>query len=106
MAGLSLRAIIERYGLIKASREDVRLWVHRLEALAHSASPRPRRLVAIDEAKLRWVALSMGGSECGFEGGVGRLCLLAALKPRRLHIPPEGLKGLFEQALILVDGGP
>jgi len=43
----------ERYGLIKASREAVRLWVHKLESLAYHGPPRPRRLVAIDETKAK-----------------------------------------------------
>jgi transposase len=52
LAGLSTRAMTERYGLIKASREAVRLWVHKLESLAYHGPPslgaswpltRPRR---------------------------------------------------------------
>ena len=53
LAGLSTRGMTERYGLIKASREAVRLWVHKIESLAYHGPPRPRRLVAIDETKAK-----------------------------------------------------
>ncbi|MEM3507423.1 MAG: hypothetical protein QW589_03415 [Candidatus Bathyarchaeia archaeon] len=53
MAGLSLRAITERYGLIKVSKEAVRLWVHRLEALTYHGPSKLRRLIAIDETKTK-----------------------------------------------------
>ncbi|MEM2902489.1 MAG: hypothetical protein QXO32_07170 [Candidatus Bathyarchaeia archaeon] len=53
LAGLSLRGINERYGLIKASKEAVRLWVHKIESLAYYGLPKPRRLIAIDETEAK-----------------------------------------------------
>ena len=98
LAGLSTRGMTERYGLIKASREAVRLWVHKLESLAYHGPPRPRRLVAIDETKAKLM-------ENGFTYGppsvpqAGHLRLLAALGPECLHIPPHGPEGLRQQAV-------
>ncbi|MEM2896588.1 MAG: DDE-type integrase/transposase/recombinase, partial [Candidatus Bathyarchaeia archaeon] len=71
LAGLSLRAITERYGLIKASKEAVRLWVHRLEALTYHGSPKNRRTIAIDETKTKlngkwlylWAAIDVDTKE-------------------------------------------
>jgi transposase len=42
LAGLSTRGMTERYGLIKASRKAVRLWVHKIESLAYHGPPMPR----------------------------------------------------------------
>ena len=71
LAGLSLRAITERYGLVEASREAVRLWVHRLESLVYYGLPKPRRLVAVDETKTKlngewlymWAAIDVDAKE-------------------------------------------
>jgi hypothetical protein len=63
----------ERYGLVKASREAVRLWVHKLESLAYHGPPKPRRLVAIDETK-------------------------AKLEPQYLRLPTDDDEGLRQQA--------
>jgi transposase-like protein len=48
IAGLSLRDLSERLCLTGASRESVRIWVHRFSSLFRP-SRRVRRLVAVDE---------------------------------------------------------
>jgi transposase-like protein len=52
MAGLSLRDLSERLSLTGASRESVRIWVHRFSSL-FMPSRRVRRLVAVDETVLK-----------------------------------------------------
>jgi putative transposase len=52
MAGLSLRDLSERLSLTGASRESVRIRVHRFSSL-FKPSKRVRRLVAIDETVLK-----------------------------------------------------
>jgi len=49
VAGLSLRWISDRLSITHASRESVRLWMHKFSRL-YSPSKRVRRLVAVDEA--------------------------------------------------------
>jgi putative transposase len=51
-AGLSLRDLSERLCLTSASRESVRIWVHRFSSLFRP-SRRVRRLVAVDETVLK-----------------------------------------------------
>jgi transposase-like protein len=51
-AGLSLRNLSERLSLTSASRESVRIWVHRFFSLL-KPSKRARRLVAVDETVLK-----------------------------------------------------
>jgi transposase-like protein len=51
-AGLSLRYLSERLCLTGASRESVRIWVHRFSSL-FKPSRRVRRLVAVDESVLK-----------------------------------------------------
>jgi transposase-like protein len=52
IAGLSVRDLSERLRLTGASRESVRIWVHRFPSLF--MPPRKvRRLVAVDETVLR-----------------------------------------------------
>jgi transposase-like protein len=52
IAGLSLRILSERLSLTGASRESVRIWVHRFSSLFRP-SRRVRRLVAVDETVLK-----------------------------------------------------
>jgi transposase-like protein len=52
IAGLSLRDLSERLCLTGASRESVRIWVHRFSPLFRP-SRRVRRLVAVDETVLK-----------------------------------------------------
>jgi hypothetical protein len=51
-ASLSLRDLSERLSLTGASRESVRIWVHRFSSIFRP-SRRKRRLVAVDEAVLK-----------------------------------------------------
>jgi transposase-like protein len=51
-AGLSLRDLSKRLCLTGASRESVRIWVHRFSSIFRP-SRRVRRLVAVDEAVLK-----------------------------------------------------
>jgi transposase-like protein len=52
IAGLSLRDLSERLYLTGASRESVRIWVHKFSSLFRP-SRRVRRLVAVDETVLK-----------------------------------------------------
>jgi transposase-like protein len=52
IAGLSLRDLSERLSLTGASRESVRIWVHRFSS-SFKPSKRARRLVAVDETVLK-----------------------------------------------------
>jgi putative transposase len=69
-AGLSLRGLSERLCLIGASREAVRIWVHRFSSLFRP-SKRIRRLVAVDESVLKvngqtcylWAAIDVDTNE-------------------------------------------
>jgi transposase-like protein len=53
MAGLSLRDLSERLSLTGASRESVRIWVHRFSSLFRP-SRRVRRLIAVAIKIERW----------------------------------------------------
>jgi transposase-like protein len=69
-AGLSLRDLTERLSLTCASRESVRIWVHRFSSLFRP-SRRVRRLVAVDESILKvngqtcylWAAIDVDTNE-------------------------------------------
>jgi putative transposase len=69
-AGLSLRDLSERLCLTGASRESVRIWVHRFTSLFRP-SRRARRLVAVDETVLKvngqtcylWAAIDVDTNE-------------------------------------------
>ena len=91
LAGLSTRAMTKCYGFVKASREAVRLWVHKLESLAYHGPPKPRRLVTIDETKVKlngeWLYLWAAIDADKKEGNIGYLRLLAEIKLKRPHIP-------------------
>jgi transposase-like protein len=70
IAGLSLRDLSERLCLTGASRESVRIWVHRFSSLFRPFR-RVRRLVAVDETVLRvsgqicylWAAIDVDTNE-------------------------------------------
>ena len=70
IAGLSLRDLSERLCLTWASRESVRIWVHRFSSLFRP-SRRVRRLVAVDETVLKvngqtcylWTAIDVDTKE-------------------------------------------
>jgi len=52
ISGLSLRDVSERFCPAFASRESVRVWVHRFSS-SFKPSKRARRLVAVDETVLK-----------------------------------------------------
>jgi hypothetical protein len=70
IAGLSLRDLSERLSLTGASRESVRIWVHRFSSIFRP-SRMVRRLVAVDEAVLKvsgqtcylWAAIDVDTNE-------------------------------------------
>jgi len=67
-AGLSIRDLSERLSLTGASRESVRIWVHRFSSFF---MPSSRRLVAVDETVLKvngqicylWAAIDVDTNE-------------------------------------------
>jgi len=69
-AGLSLSDLSERLSLTGASRESVRIWVHRFSSLFRP-SRRVRRLIAVDETVLKvnrqicylWAAIDVDTNE-------------------------------------------
>jgi len=61
-AGLSLRDLSERLCLTGASRESVRIWVHRFSSFFRP-SRRVRRLIAVDETVLKVKGLPMESEE-------------------------------------------
>jgi len=99
----------ERYGLVKASREAVRLWVHKLESLTYHGPPKPRRLVAVDETETKlngewlylWAAINVDKKEI--------LAIYASWQRSSLNayiFLKKVLKACSNKPLILVDGGP
>ena len=53
MSGLSYRSMTYQTGLIDASHASVHRWVHALRRILSGVPVRERRLVAMDETKLR-----------------------------------------------------
>jgi transposase-like protein len=107
-AGLSLRDLSERLCLTGASRESVRIWVHRFSSLSRP-SKRVRRLVAVDETVLKingqtcylWAATDVDTNE-----------ILALYSSRGRGIPnaikflkmvPRSCDG---KPIVIVDRGP
>jgi transposase-like protein len=107
-AGLSLRDLSERLCLTGASRESVRIWVHRFSS-SFKPSKRARRLVAVDETVLKvkgqicylWAAIDMDTNE-----------ILAVYASRGRGIPSaiEFLRKVLDSCegkpVIVVDRGP
>jgi transposase-like protein len=107
-AGLSLRDLSERLCLTGASRESVRIWVHRFSSLFRP-SRRVRRLVAVDETVLKvkgqicylWAAIDVDTNE-----------ILALYASRGRGIPGaiEFLRKVLDSCegkpVIVVDRGP
>jgi putative transposase len=107
-AGLSLRDLTERLSLTCASRESVRIWVHRFSSLFRP-SRRVRRLVAVDESVLKvngqtcylWAAIDVDTNE-----------ILAVYASRGRGIPSaiEFLRKVLDSCegkpVIVVDRGP
>jgi transposase-like protein len=107
-AGLSLRDLSERLCLTGASRESVRIWVHRFSSL-FKPSKRARRLVAVDETVLKinglicylWAAIDVDTNE-----------ILAIYASRGRGIPNANkflkmvLRSCDGKPIIVVDRGP
>ncbi|MEM2260758.1 MAG: hypothetical protein QXY65_06800, partial [Candidatus Methanomethylicaceae archaeon] len=91
LAGLSLRSITEKYGLIKASRESVRIWVHKIERLVYHGPPKYRKIIAIDINTKEIIAIYVSYQ---------RSCIDAYIFLRMI------LKNCLNKPLILIDKGP
>jgi putative transposase len=107
-AGLSLRDLSERLCLTGASRESVRIWVHRFSSLFRP-SRRVRRLVAVDETVLKtngricylWAAIDVD---------TGEILALHASRGRGLPNAIKFLRKVLDSCegkpVIVVDRGP
>jgi transposase-like protein len=109
MAGLSYRAMTERTGLVPASHVAVHYWVRSLKSLTRMGGRRERRLVAVDETRLKvngsrlfvWAAIDVDSREVlALDASWQRSALIAWLFLGRV------LKACSDNPLILVDGGP
>jgi putative transposase len=108
MAGLSLRDLSERLSLTGASRESVRIWVHRFSSLFRP-SRRVRRLIAVDETVLKvkgqicylWAAIDVDTNE---------ILALYASRSRGIPSAIEFLRKVLDSCegkpVIVVDRGP
>jgi putative transposase len=108
IAGLSLRDLSERLSLTGASRESVRIWVHRFSSIFRP-SRRVRRLVAVDETVLKvsgqtcylWAAIDVDTNEVlAVYASRGRGIPSAIKFLRRVLDSCEG------KPVIVVDRGP
>ncbi|MDT7915768.1 MAG: DDE-type integrase/transposase/recombinase [Candidatus Caldarchaeales archaeon] len=105
-AGLSLRGLSERLCLTGASRESVRIWVHRFSSLLRPFR-RVRRLVAVDEAVLK-----VNGQTCYLwaEIDVDTKEVLAVYASRGIPSAIKFLRKVLDSCegkpLIVVDRGP
>jgi putative transposase len=107
-AGLSLRDLSERLCLTGASRESVRIWVHRFSSIFRP-SRRVRRLVAVDETVLKvkgqtcylWAAIDVDTNE---------ILAVYASKGRGIPNAIKFLRKVLESCegkpVIVVDRGP
>jgi transposase-like protein len=107
-AGLSLRDLSERLCLTGASRESVRIWVHRFSSLFRP-SRRVRMLLAVDETVLKvngqicylWAAIDVDTNE---------ILALYASKGRGIPSAIEFLRKVLDSCegkpVIVVDRGP
>lgn len=95
--------------MIEASREAVRIWVHKLEGLVYHGPPKKRFMVAVDETKTKlngvwlylWAAIDIESREV--------LAVYASYQRSSLNayiFLTVVLDGCLNRPLILVDGGP
>jgi len=71
LAKLSYRDITYVLGFVPASHEAVRLWVKKIEHLNLNVAPKTRRLIAVDETKIKangvccfiWAAIDVDSRE-------------------------------------------
>jgi transposase-like protein len=108
IAGLSLRDLSERLCLTGASRESVRIWVHRFSSLFRP-SRRVRGLVAVDETVLKvngqicylWAAIDVDTNEI--------LALYASRGrgiPNAIKFLKMVLRSCHGKPIVVVDRGP
>jgi transposase-like protein len=108
IAGLSIRDLSERLCLTGASRESVRIWVHRFSSL-FKPSRRKRRLVAVDETVLK-----INGRICylwaAIDVDTGEILALQASRGRGLPNAIKFLKMVLRSCdgkpIVVVDRGP
>jgi putative transposase len=108
IAGLSLRDLSERLSLTGASRESVRIWVHRFSSL-FKPSKRARRLVAVDETVLK-----VNGQICylwaAIDVDTGEILALHASRGRGLPNAIKFLRKVLDSCegkpVMVVDRGP
>jgi transposase-like protein len=107
-AGLSLRDLSERLCLTRASRESVRIWVHRFSSLFRP-SRRVRRLVAVDETVLKvngqicylWAAIDVDTNEIlALHASRGRGI------PNAIKFLKMVLRSCDGKPIVVVDRGP
>ncbi len=71
MAGLSYRDITYALRVVPCSNEAVRLWVKKLEQVAVKVEAKPKRMIAVEEAKIKadgewcyvWAAIDVDARE-------------------------------------------
>jgi putative transposase len=109
MAGLSYREITYVLRLVPCSYEAVRLWVKRLEQITINVEARPRRMVAVDETKIKadgewcyvWAAIDVDTREL--------LAIWVSWQRNILHAEAflrRALETCRNKPLIIVDKGP
>jgi putative transposase len=106
--GLSLRDLSERLCLTTASRESVRIWVHRSSSLFRP-SKKVRRLVAVDETVLK-----VNGRICylwaAIDVDTGEILALQASRGRGIPCAVKFLRKVLDSSegkpVIVVDRGP
>ncbi|MFH7859564.1 MAG: hypothetical protein QXR03_01015 [Candidatus Aenigmatarchaeota archaeon] len=91
-SGLSLRSINEKYKIIKASRESVRIWIHKLEELVYYGPPKYRKIIAIEDINTKEIIAIYASYQ--------RSCIDAYIFLRIV------LKNCLNKPLILIDKGP
>ena len=106
--GLSLRDLSERLCLTTASRESVRIWVHRSSSLFRP-SKRVRRLVAVDETVLK-----VNGQTCylwaEIDVDINEILAVYASRGRGIPCAVKFLRKVLDSCegkpVIVVDRGP
>ena len=108
VAGLSLRDVSERFCLTFASRESVRIWVHRSSS-SFKPSKRAKRLVAVDETVLK-----INGRICylwaAIDVDTNKILALYASRGRGIPNAIKFLKMVLRSCdgkpIVVVDRGP
>ena len=109
MAGLSYRAMTMQTGIIQACYRSVHYWVQKFKEIGLGAKKKARRLIAIDETKLKvngrqafvWAAIDVESREL--------LAIYASYQRSSLNsyvFLRKVLKACTNKPLVLVDKGP